>query len=66
MSAAPKKTYRICCYDAANRILTAELVDAASDEAAVAMADATCAGQMAEIWQGRRLVAQLEAERRQA
>lgn len=62
----PHKIYRLCCYDAANKIVTAELIDLPSDEEAIAIGAARCAGQMVEIWHGRRLVAQFEAERRQA
>jgi hypothetical protein len=63
---ARQKTYRICCYDAANKIVTAELIDVPTDEEAIAIGAARCAGQMVEIWHGRRLIAQFEAERRQA
>ena len=62
----PPKTYRICCFDAARHALSAELIKALSDEEAIAMAEAAGFGDKCEIWEGTRLVAQLEAERRQA
>ena len=63
---APPKTYRIVCYDAANKIVTADLIEAASDEDAIAQAEAAGFGTKCEIWDGNRLVTQLESERRQA
>ena len=66
MSSAPLKTYRVYCFDAAHRILTADWLEAASDEEAVAKAHAKGFGTKCELWDGRRLVAQLEDERRQA
>lgn len=63
---APRKTYRISCYHAANQMVAAELIEAATDEEAIAMIESGCAGTVVEIWQDRRLVARLEAERRQA
>jgi hypothetical protein len=47
-------------------MLTNDLLEAASDEAAIAEAKARGFGTKCEIWEGTRLVAQLEAERRQA
>jgi hypothetical protein len=63
---APQRTYRVYCYDAAHHVLTNDLLEAASDEAAIAEAKARGFGTKCEIWEGTRLVAQLEAERRQA
>jgi hypothetical protein len=63
---SPPRTYRIVCYDAANRLVTADLIEAASDEEAVAKAHAAGFGTKCEIWHGNRLVARLEAERQQA
>lgn len=63
---AHRKTYRISCYHAANQMVAAELIEAATDEEAIAMVESGCAGRMAEIWEGRRLVARLEGEQRQA
>ena len=58
-----QKTYRVYCYDGAHHIVTAELIDAASDEEAIAKAEAAGFGTKCEIWQGKRLVAQLEGAR---
>jgi len=60
----PTKTFRIYCYDAANKLVTADWIEAASDEEAVAKAEAAGFGTKCEVWDGRRLVAELEAERR--
>lgn len=62
----PIKTYRVYCYDGANTVVTADWIEAASDDDAVAKAKAAGFGSKCEIWDGRRLVAQLEDERRQA
>jgi hypothetical protein len=62
----PRKTYRVYCYDAAHKILTADLIEAASDAEAIAKAEAAGYGSKCEIWDGRRLVAALEDQRRQA
>lgn len=60
----PPRTYRVVCYDAAHTILTAELIEAASDEEAIAQAEAAGYGTACEIWHGNRLVAQLGGELR--
>ncbi len=60
------KTYRVVCYDAANHAVTADLIDATSDQDAIAKAQAAGFGTKCEVWHGNRLVAQLEYERRQA
>ena len=63
---ASEKTYRVYCYDAAHKIVTADVIDAISDEDAIAKAHAQGFGSKCEIWEGKRLVAQLEAERKLA
>jgi hypothetical protein len=60
---SPLKTYRVYCYDAAHKQLTADFIEAANDADAIAQAQATGFGSKCEIWDGRRLVAQLEGER---
>jgi hypothetical protein len=60
------KTYRVVCFDAARNILTSDFIEAASDAEAIAMAEAAGFGTKCEIWDGQRLVVQLEDERRQA
>ena len=62
----PQSTYRVVCYDARNRLVTADLIEAASDEEAIGKAEAAGFGTKCEIWHGDRLVARLEGERRQA
>jgi hypothetical protein len=63
---ALRKTYRIYCYDGANKAVKADFVIAANDEEAIELVRSAGFGSKCEIWLGRRLVAQLEAERRQA
>lgn len=60
------KTYRVYCFDGTIKAVTVELIEAASDEQAIAHADAMGLPDKCEIWDGNRLVAQLEGERRQA
>lgn len=62
----PLKTYRLYFYDDARQIVTADLIEAASDEEAIAKAQAAVFGSKCELWEDKRLVAQLECERRQA
>ena len=62
----PDKLYRAYYFDAKQRILTADWVKADTDEQALADVQAGEFGTKCEIWDGQRLVAQLEAERRQA
>jgi hypothetical protein len=61
-----QKSYRVYCYDAVNKLVTADLIKAASDEAAIASVEADGFGTKCEIWDGNRLVARLEGERLQA
>ena len=65
MSSATKR-YRVYCYDGARKVVSADWIDAATDEDAIAKAEAAGFGDKCEIWDGKRLVAQLDAERRQA
>ena len=51
--------YRICSFDAALNIVSAELVKAADDQDAIAKAQASGSGSKCEIWDGDRLVAEL-------
>lgn len=60
------KTYRVYCYDGANRVLSADWLEAADDADAIARATARGFGSKCELWDGRRLVATLEDERRRA
>jgi hypothetical protein len=60
----PQKKYRVYCYDAAHTAVSAELIEAATDDEAITKAKAAGFGCKCEVWQGNRLVARLEAERR--
>jgi hypothetical protein len=64
MSAA-LKIYRIYSYDMGQRSVTADFIKAANDEDAIVKAEDLVASKC-EIWDGKRLVAQLEGERKQA
>jgi hypothetical protein len=66
MSSSPTKTYRVYCFDAAHKVLTADWLEAASDKEAIGKAQALGFGTKCELWDGRRLVAQLEDQRREA
>lgn len=65
MSPLPR-TYRIYSFDLARKAVTADFIKAATDEEAIAIAEASDFGTKCELWDGRRLVAQIEGERRQA
>jgi hypothetical protein len=65
MSAAPR-TYRVYCYDMALRSVSADFIQAVDDDDAIAKAEAAGFGSKCEIWDGKRLVAQLQAERKTA
>lgn len=60
---SPLHTYRVYCYDGIHRIVTADFIEADSDESAIAKAEAAGFGSKCEIWDGKRLVAQLQGER---
>jgi hypothetical protein len=62
----PLKTYRLYSFDLAQRTVTADFIKAANDADAIATAEAAGFANKCEIWEERRLVAQLEGERRQA
>lgn len=63
MSASPR-TYRIYCYDGAQKVVSADWLDATTDEDAIAEAHARGFGSQCEIWNGERMVAQLQSEMR--
>lgn len=60
----PQTSYRIYRFNAARHIVTADVLKALGDEEAIANAEAAGFGSKMEIWDGSRLVAQLEGERR--
>ena len=63
---APQEIYRVYSFDPACNSVAANFVKAENDEAAIAAVEAERFGNKCEIWLGRRLVAQIEGERRQA
>ena len=66
MSQDQPPRYRVYTLDGVRKIVSAEWVDASSDEEAIARVQATCSGMQCEIWDGHRLVARIEARRLQA
>ena len=65
MSDQPK-TYRVYCFDGSAMTLSGDFIKAHSDAEAIAKAEARGFKSKCEIWEGHRLVAQLEADRRLA
>ena len=61
MSAFPTKTYRVYCFDGVQRALRHDLIEAASDDEAIAIANAMDFGTKCELWEGNRLVVELDA-----
>ena len=57
-----RKIYRVYCYDGTRNIVSADWLEAANDAEAIAKAEAAGYGSKCEVWDGRRLVAQLGAE----
>jgi hypothetical protein len=65
MSAA-RKSYRVYCFDGSAMTLTGDLIEARDDAEALEIAKAQRFGSKCEVWEGDRLVAQLEDDRRLA
>jgi hypothetical protein len=63
---SPTKIYRLYCFDGSSNRLTDALIHAVNDDDAIAKADGLTLGTKCELWEGRRLVAQLDGERRLA
>ena len=55
--------YRLYCLDGANKVASAEWIDADDDEAAIEVAKRMMDRQDLEVWQGTRLVARLPRRR---
>jgi len=55
--------YRLYCLDGANKVASAEWIDADDDDAAVEVARGMHDGHECELWQGKRLVARLDLRR---
>lgn len=56
---SPAKTYRVYCFDGVRHEVTGDLIEASSDEEAIAAAERLGFGTRGEVWQGNRLVAEL-------
>ena len=61
MSAFPTKTYRVYCYDGERKQLTNDLIEASSDDDAISQANRMGFGTKCELWEGNRLVVELES-----
>ena len=61
MSTPQTKTYRVYCFDEVHKALSNDLIEAANDDEAIAMANAANFGTKCELWEGDRLVAQMES-----
>lgn len=61
MSAPANKTYRVYCFDGVHKALTHDLIEAPSDNEAIAQANALDFGTRCELWEGDRLVAKLDS-----
>jgi hypothetical protein len=62
----PSTTYRVYCFDSARHIVSVDEIEAANDEQAIDKAHAQGFGDRCEIWDGKRMVAMLDAKRQQA
>lgn len=59
---SPSKTYRIYAFDGAQRVVSADWIEAANDDEAIAAAQERGFGTLCEIWDDRRLIANLAAK----
>ena len=55
--------YRLYCLDGANKVASAEWIEADDDYAAIKVAKEMHDGRECEVWQGRRLIARLDLRR---
>jgi len=62
----PQTTYRVYCFDAAHSIVSADWLEAVNDEDAIAKARDRGFGSRCEVWEGKRLVAELSEEQRRS
>jgi hypothetical protein len=60
------RTYRIYCYDSARQVVSADWIQATDDSDAIAKAEASGYGTKCEVWEGKRLVAELGGQLRTA
>lgn len=63
---SPTKSYRVYCLDNGQHMVSVDWIEAVSDEEAITKAEAQGFGSKCEIWEGRRLVAQLQEALRSA
>jgi hypothetical protein len=60
------KAYRVYCFDGSAMTLTGDLIEARDDAEALEIAKAQSLGSKCEVWEGDRLVTQIEDDRRLA
>ena len=63
MSQDPQPDYRVYCHDGVHKVVSAEWVDAATDDEAIAAIKLLYPTLDCELWQGRRLVAKIASNR---
>lgn len=56
--------YRLYCLDGANKVASAEWIDADDDHAALEAAKRMMDGQDCEVWQGARLIGRIPRDRK--
>jgi hypothetical protein len=56
--------YRLYCLDGANKVASADWIEADDDQAAIEVAKGRMDGYECEVWQGPRLVARLDLKAR--
>lgn len=61
-----ERNYRVYCHDGVNKVVSAEWVDAQTDDEAIALVQARYSEYDCELWDGRRLVAKIDSNRRSA
>ena len=62
----PSTTYRVYCFDGARHIVSVDEIESANDQQAIEKAHAQGFRDRCEIWDGKRMVVMLDAERQQA
>ena len=53
-------TYRLYCLDGADKVASADWIEAEDDDGAIDAAEAVRDGRACELWQGARLIARLD------
>ena len=59
-----RKTYRVYCFDNSSHVVSVDEIEAADDAEAIAAAESLGFATKCELWDGRRLVAAIDGERK--